>query len=67
LTDECLEKASQLAAEGKFANIKFINKHLENIPFDDTSFDVVISNGYINLCTDKEMVFAKVSSALNPK
>ena len=67
MTDEQLEKASKLADEGNFANIKFVKGYLEKLPFADASFDVVISNGVINLCPDKEKVFAEITRVLKPK
>ena len=67
MTDEQLEKASRLADEDMFENVKFTKGYLEQLPFADSSFDVVISNGVINLCPDKEKVFAEVARVLKPK
>lgn len=66
MTDEQLNKATQLAKAANFENITFIKGYLEQLPFDDASFDVVISNGVINLCPDKEKVFAEVARVLKP-
>ena len=66
MTEEQLEKAKRLAMEGKFGNINFIKGYLEQLPFEDASFDVVISNGVINLCPDKEKVFSEVARVLKP-
>lgn len=67
MTDEQLKKATRLSIENKLENVKFINGYLEHLPFADASFDVVISNGVINLCSDKEKVFAEVARVLKPK
>ncbi len=67
MTDEQLEKATRLAVESKFENVKFTKGYLEELPFADASFDVVISNGVINLCPDKAKVFAEVARVLKPK
>ena len=67
MTDEQLEKATHLAQEGKFENVNFVKGYLEQLPFPDASFDVIISNGVINLCPDKEKVFAEVARILKPK
>ena len=67
MTDEQLEKAARLAIENQFQNIKFVKGYLENLPFENATFDVVISNGVINLCPDKEKVFSEVSRVLKPK
>ena len=67
MTDEQLEKASRLAKEGGFENVNFVKGYLEKLPFPDASFDVIISNGVINLCPDKEKVFAEIARVLKPK
>src|SRR4029078_12086937 len=38
----------------------------EHLPFDDASFDVVISNGVIDLIPDKDAVFAELFRVLEP-
>ncbi len=67
MTDEQLQKATQLAISTDLENVNFIKGYLENLPFADASFDVVISNGVINLCPDKDKVFAEVARVLKPK
>jgi len=66
MTDEQLEKAERLRKEYNFENVSFHKSYIEKLPFDDNSIDVVISNGVINLCPDKEKVFAEVSRILKP-
>src|SRR6266545_1066004 len=39
---------------------------LEDLPFGDAAFDVVISNGVVNLCPDKARVFAEAARVLVP-
>lgn len=67
MTDEQLEKSERLRKENNFENVSFHKSYIEKLPFADASFDAVISNGVINLCTDKEKVFAEVSRVLKPK
>jgi arsenite methyltransferase len=67
MTDEQLEKATQLAKEAKCDNVSFVKGKLEQLLVPDSHFDVVISNGVINLCPDKERVFAEVARVLKPK
>src|SRR5512138_3287294 len=50
MTDEQLNKAARLARENGFKNVIFVKGYLEQLPFDDNSFDLAISNGVINLC-----------------
>ena len=38
----------------------------ENLPFADSSFDVVVSNGVIDLIPDKEAVFSEIHRVLVP-
>ncbi|HXG30351.1 MAG TPA: methyltransferase domain-containing protein, partial [Thermodesulfobacteriota bacterium] len=40
--------------------------YIEELPFEDGSFDVVISNGVINLSAEKETVFSEASRVLKP-
>ena len=64
MTDEQLEKAERLRRESGFENVSFHKAYIENLPFNDATFDVVISNGVINLCADKEKVFGEISRVL---
>jgi arsenite methyltransferase len=67
MTDEQLKKSEQLRKENKFDTVSFHKTYIEKLPFEDASFDVVVSNGVINLCPDKEKVFAEVARVLKPK
>ncbi len=64
MTDAQRAKADRLRADA--AHIRFIDGRLEDLPFDDASFDVVISNGVVNLCPDKARVFAEAARVLVP-
>jgi ubiquinone/menaquinone biosynthesis C-methylase UbiE len=66
MTDEQLKKSEDLRKENKFENVSFHKSYIEKLPFADASFDVVISNGVINLSPDKEKVFAEVTRVLKP-
>ncbi|WIV67121.1 methyltransferase domain-containing protein [Natrialbaceae archaeon AArc-T1-2] len=66
MTDEQVEKARILAAEGGFHNVDFREGYIEDLPFDDESFDAVISNGVINLSAEKERVFEEAGRVLEP-
>jgi len=67
MTDEQLEKSERLRKENNIANVSFHRSYIEQLPFADSSFDAVISNGVINLCPDKGKVFAEVARLLKPK
>lgn len=66
MTDEQLEKAEHLRKEFGFENISFHKSYIEKLPFKNNSMDAVISNGVINLCSDKQKVFAEVARVLKP-
>ena len=38
----------------------------EELPVDDSSIDVIISNGVINLAPDKNVAFAEIARVLKP-
>ena len=46
--------------------MSFHRARIEELPFDDGSFDAVISNGVINLSHDKRKVFAEAARVLRP-
>ena len=48
------------------ANVEFREGHIEQLPVDDASVDVVISNCVINLSPDKPQVFREVHRVLKP-
>jgi arsenite methyltransferase len=47
-------------------NVEFRQGVIEDLPIEDGSADVVISNGVINPCADKRLVFAEVMRVLKP-
>src|SRR5438128_6121321 len=57
MTLEMLAKARAAADEMRAANVEFVAGTVEQLPFPDASFDVVISNGVIDLVPDKDAVF----------
>lgn len=67
MTDEQLEKSERLRRENNLSHVSFHKGYLEKLPFPDASFDAVISNGVINLCPDKDSVFAEVARVLKSK
>jgi arsenite methyltransferase len=66
MTDAQLAKARHLAAEHGFANVEFVEAHIEQLPLPDACADVVISNGVVNLSPDKQAVFAEAARVLRP-
>jgi SAM-dependent methyltransferase len=66
MTREMLAKARGAAARMGAANVDFVESEAERLPFPDGSFDVVISNGVIDLIPDKDAVFAELFRVLVP-
>jgi len=66
MTPEMLAKARGAAAEMTTANVEFVEGDVEQLPFADQSFDVVISNGVIDLIPDKDAVFSGLFRVLRP-
>ena len=53
LTPEMVETAQQEAGNGPHRGVEFILGSVERLPFEDETFDMVISNGALNLVPDK--------------
>ena len=66
MTAPMLAKARAAATEMGVANVEFVDGEAERLPFADASFDVVISNGVIDLVPDKDAVFAELHRVLAP-
>jgi SAM-dependent methyltransferase len=59
-------KAAAGAKELGLTNVEVREGFLEELPVDDASIDVVISNGVLNLTPDKEAVMKEVQRVLKP-
>ena len=66
MTPEMLAKARSAAAAMGATNVEFLEAEAEKLPSPDESFDVVISNGVIDLVPDKDAVFAEIFRVLSP-
>ena len=66
MTAAMLAKARAAAAEMGVTNVEFVEGEAERLPFPDETFDVVISNGVIDLVPDKDAVFAELYRVLAP-
>ena len=64
MTVAMLEKATEGAHLMGLTNVEFRQGVAEELPLEDESIDVVISNGVINLCPDKEAVMREVHRVL---
>jgi SAM-dependent methyltransferase len=66
MTPAMLEKARANAAQLGLSNLEFRQGYLEELPVENATADVVISNGVINLCPDKQAAFREISRVLKP-
>jgi arsenite methyltransferase len=63
VTPEQLAKSERLRRD---MNVTFCRARIEELPFDDGSFDAVISNGVVNLSAEKRRAFAEAARVLRP-
>ncbi len=66
MTDSMLELANKNKAKMGISNVEFRKGEIENLPVDDNSVDIIISNCVINLSPDKDAVFAEAFRVLKP-
>jgi arsenite methyltransferase len=66
MTPEMIEKARANARKNGIENVDFRLGEIEDLPVEDGSVDVVISNCVVNLSSDKEKVFHEVGRVLRP-
>ena len=59
-------KARRSIAEIGLGTATIVEASAEQLPFADASFDVVISNGVIDLIPDKDAVFTEIARVLRP-
>jgi arsenite methyltransferase len=64
MTDEMLERAAEAAARLGFENVEFRRGLIEELPVEDGSVDVIISNCVINLSPDKPVVMGEAHRVL---
>jgi ubiquinone/menaquinone biosynthesis C-methylase UbiE len=65
-TESMIEKAKKNNAKIGFGNVEFKLGEIENIPLNDNSADVVISNCVLNLVPDKRTAFNEINRILKP-
>jgi len=66
MTAEMRAKAAAGAVQLGLANVEMREGYAESLPVEDATADVVISNGVINLCPDKQAVFREMHRVLKP-
>ena len=66
ITPEMVRQVSAEIEVPGIANTKAICNAVENISFRDETFDIVISNGTLNLSPDKPNAFSEILRVLRP-
>lgn len=66
MTDEMLELARANQRRVGADNVEFLKGTIEDIPLQDDSVDVIVSNCVINLSGDKRRVFTEAARVLRP-
>ncbi len=66
LTPEFVAAAADLSRRAGVEGVSFVQGSATALPFEDASFDVVISNGVFNLSPRKDRVFAEAARVLRP-
>ncbi|MCX8182224.1 MAG: arsenite methyltransferase [Candidatus Methanomethyliaceae archaeon] len=66
MTEEMVNKAKRVASKYGYDNVEFRLGEIENLPVENESVDVIISNCVINLSPDKERVFREAYRVLKP-
>ena len=66
MTHAQLRKTSLLSYNNDYQNVWFVADEIEKFQYIPRSLDVVISNGVINLVSDKRTVFKNIARNLKP-
>lgn len=66
MTEAMIAKARVNANALDLENVLFVPCNIEELPLEDESADVAISNGVFNLCPDKPKVLKEVCRVLRP-
>jgi SAM-dependent methyltransferase len=64
MTEEMIEKSRAIAKKYNYTNVEFRLGDIEELPVEDNSIDVIISNCVINLAPDKLKVFKEAYRVL---
>ncbi len=64
MTQEMIDVANESKEEAGVKNVEFVKGYLEELPFEDGTFDYILSNCVINLCKDKTKVLREANRVL---
>jgi len=66
MTEQMIRKAKENCVKLGFTNVEFVAGDIEEMPFGEKIFDVVISNCVLNLVPDKTKAFREIFRVLKP-
>jgi SAM-dependent methyltransferase len=66
MTDGMIESCRESAREAGMTQVEVRKGDIHELPVEDSSVDVVISNGVLNLAHDKRVAFAEAFRVLRP-
>lgn len=66
-TEEMVAKAKNNLEKMGYTNMDFVLGDIENMPFPDNVFDVVVSNCVLNLVPNKKRAYEEIFRVLKPK
>jgi arsenite methyltransferase len=66
MTEAMIEKARHNAAKLGFSNVEFKLGDIENMPLENNTSDVIISNCVLNLVPDKSKAFGEIYRVMKP-
>jgi len=67
MTEQMIAKARENASKYGYGNVEFRLGDIEELPVEDASIDVIISNCVINLAPDKTKVFSEAHRVLKKR
>jgi arsenite methyltransferase len=65
-SDDMLAKARENVIKLGYTNVDFVKGDIEQMPFSDNQFDVIVSNCVLNLVPDKSAAFSEMLRVLKP-
>lgn len=66
MTEEMVQTAFENAEKGNYTNVEFKLGEIENLPIENDSIDLIISNCVINLTPDKLVAYQEAFRVLKP-
>lgn len=67
LTEEMLDAPREALDASPVPWLSFVEGAADEMPFPDASFDLIVSNGVLNLVPDKDAAFRELRRVLRPK